>query len=390
MSYQQLTGDQRIVLHEHRDWLNLTENWIYNQVFYLPTAINNHVICETTKNLDAFHLPNIHSFSEIPAWQKFLDLGLKKVKIQNHLGFFMRTARSLNPDILHSHYGPRAWENIAIAERNHIKHIVTFYGYDVNFLPRRYPQWLDRYQTLFKKVDRVLCEGSHMAKCIVNLGCPRDKVQVHHLGIDLNKIPFRPRRWQPREPLRILIAASFREKKGIPYAIEALGRFQHEQPIEVTIIGDATPDVSSQIEKKKILSLIKENRLSSKVTLLSFQPHDVLMEEAYKNHVFLSPSITSSVGDTEGGAPIAIVEMIASGMPVVSTTHCDIPEVAYNTEKSLLTEEKNVDGLIKHLQWLVSCPNYWKKMLVAGRQHVESEYDARIQGERLAKIYNDI
>ena len=39
---------------------------------------------------------------------------------------------------------------------------------------------------------------------------------------------------------KLEIAASFREKKGIPCALEALARIEALSPIEVTIIGDAS------------------------------------------------------------------------------------------------------------------------------------------------------
>ena len=64
-----------------------------------------------------------------------------------------------------------------------IKHLVTFYGFDVNYLPQMDPSWSQRYQELFAQCDRVLCEGPHMAGCLVGLGCPESKVRVQHLGV---------------------------------------------------------------------------------------------------------------------------------------------------------------------------------------------------------------
>src|SRR5690606_39794503 len=60
---------------------------------------------------------------------------------------------------------------------------------------------------------------------------------------------------------------------------------------------------------------------------LGYQPWRALMDAAYRHHVFLSPSITASDGDTEGGAPVGLIEMAATGMPVISSRHADIPEV---------------------------------------------------------------
>ena len=63
---------------------------------------------------------------------------------------------------------------------------------------------------------------------LIKLGCPKEKVKVQHLGVDLGKIRFRPRYWQHDKPLNVLLAGTFIEKKGLPYAIKALGRIKNK------------------------------------------------------------------------------------------------------------------------------------------------------------------
>ena len=266
---------------------------------------------------------------------------------------------------------------------------MTFYGYDVNRLPRA-RRWRASYRRLFASCVRVLCEGSHMAAELRALGCPPEKVRVHHLGVDLQRIEFRPRIWSSEGPLRVLIAAGFREKKGIPYAIAALGRLRRELPLEVTVIGDANGEARNRAEKRRILASIAASGLGDAVRMLGYQPQSVLMEEAYRHHVFLSPSVTASDGDTEGGAPVAILEMAASGMPVVSTTHCDIPEVLPGEVHHLLAPERDVDALAARLRSLAAARSGWPELAVRARAHVEAEYDADTQGRRLAAVYEEV
>jgi len=378
------------VIHAVSSWLPQTETWLYNQVRYLPPEIESYIVCETTENLDQFELSNIYSLSDAPKWHYYWDKGLRKLRVRRHLGFLVEQAKKHNAQVLHSHFGNIGWANIGAAKKAGLKHVVTFYGLDVNRLPTIDPRWYERYRFLFKKINLVLCEGSHMANCIMKLGCPANKVKVHHLGVNVDKIAFKPRYWKPGEPLRVLIAASFREKKGIPYALEALGQIQNEVPLEITIIGDANSEERNQQEKQRILATINKHKLQRKVHMLGYQPHYVLFQEAYKHHIFLSPSVTARDGDTEGGAPVTIIEMAATGMPVVSTTHCDIPEVIQDGVTGLLAEERDVDGLVHHLKWLVDHPERWDEMLNAGRKHVETEFNARVQGEKLAAIYREV
>lgn len=115
-----------------------------------------------------------------------------------------------------------------------------------------------------------------------------------------------------------------------------------------------------------------------------------MFEEAYKHHIFLSPSVTAKNGDTEGGVPVTIIEMAVSGMQIVSTTHCDIPDVIEDGVTGFLAPERDVDRLVFHIRWLLKNNNSWEAMLRAGRQKSEREFDVRAQAERLGEFYDGI
>lgn len=379
-----------VVLHSFPTWLPQTQIWMYNLVRFLPRDIESHILSETTENLEQFRLPNIHPLSGEPAWIYYRDFLLRLLKIRRHLGFLVDWAATVRANLLHSHFGNIGWTNMDAARRAGVKHVVSFYGFDASYLPSRDTAWRRRYLELFRRADLFLCEGSHMADCVAALGCPREKIRVHHLGVRLEEIDFRPRTWNPSTPLRVLIAASFQEKKGIPDAIDALGRLRKQTPLKITIIGDANEEPRSQAEKRKILDAIDRNGLKQCTRLLGYRSHSVLLEEAYSHHVFLSPSITASDGDTEGGAPVTLIEMCATGMPVVSTRHCDIPEVVGDGITGLLAEERDIGELADRMRWLISNPDKWFSMAEAGRKHLESNYDARTQGARLGRLYREL
>lgn len=415
------------VIHSIPQWLGQTMTWLYNQARFLPPEIESHVVCSRTANLDQFGVPNIHALiAASPTWLQYTQKALRFAGARTYTRYLEGQARDIGADLLHSHFGNIAWENIPVAKKLGLKHVVTFYGRDVNYLPQQDARWRERYAELFASVDCVLCEGTFMAAEIVKMGCPAEKARVHHLGVDIekvmlnsspttltpnpspsglgekirdiyqeagrspttSKIEFRPRVWKPGEPLRVLMAASFHEKKGFPYALEALARVKDEIPLEITLIGDASNSDESRAEKAKILSVIEKNRLAVKMP--GYVTYARLMDEAYAHHIFLSPSVTASTGDTEGGAPVALIDMTASGMMVVSSTHCDIPQIVLDGQTGLLAAERDVEGLANHLRWLAANPGAWAGMLAAGRAHIEAEYNAEAQGERLAGVYREV
>lgn len=380
--------DRMSVLHYASLWLPTTEIWLYDQIIHLPEFIDSHIVCEAVTNWEQFAIPNLHCFAEQPRIIRYWDRGLRILRVRRHLGSLLRRSRNIDSLIVHSHFGNVGWSNSKAVQRLGARHVVTFYGFDVNHLPTVEPRWIARYRDLFVDVDRVLCEGPHMAKCLIALGCAENKISIHHLGVRVDDIPYVPRTWQPGEPLRVLIAATFREKKGIPYALAALGAIQDDVSLQVTVIGDATAEPRSQAEKAKIMDVLNKQNLGPSTRFLGFRTYDELMKEAYSHHIFLSPSITASDGDTEGGAPVGIIQMAASGMPIVSTKHCDIPNVLPASVE--LAEERDVNGLVKQLRWFIENAGNWGTRLAEARQHIGLNFNAQIQGQRLADIYAEV
>lgn len=380
------------VAHSCYRWLPLTEGWIYRQVQCLPPdQIESHIICERVENLPQFAWPHIHAPAPYNPLYNF-DLLRRKMGWQHHLTHTAQAIHRYGVQLVHSHFGNKGWLDLGAVRGTAAKHMVTFYGQDASKLPQQHPIWRTRYHELFAHTDQILCEGAFMRQRLIQLGADPARTRVQHLGVELDQIRFQTRHRQPDEPLKILLAATFTEKKGFPDGLEALGRLHHEHhiPLQITIIGDARPEPHFQAEKQKILATLEKWKLRPFTRLLGYQPYATLFAEAYQHHLFLSPSRTARDGDAEGGAPVSLIDMQATGMPVVSTTHCDIPEVVKHGRTGFLSAEGDIDGLVQNLLHLAQNPDQWATIGTAGRQHIEQEYNAHIQGQRLAAIYHQL
>jgi colanic acid/amylovoran biosynthesis glycosyltransferase len=266
---------------------------------------------------------------------------------------------------------------------------VSFYGVDATQVPRE-NRWRKRYKELFDKVDAILCEGPHMASTIQELGCPPEKTHLYHLGVDVELIKFQRPSWDRGKTLQILMAATFTEKKGIPYGLEAIAGFMKKRKdinVRVTIVGDSINSKESRREKEKINKVIQENRLENIVAMKGYCSHPELLTLATEHHLFSSPSISAVNGDTEGGAPVSIIEMAAAGLMIVSTKHCDIPNVLGERNRQLLVNERDSKALAVILEWLVENQDQWQAIGDENRLRVESEFNIRNQGPALARIY---
>jgi colanic acid/amylovoran biosynthesis glycosyltransferase len=387
-----MTERPLVVLHSSRRWLKQTKTWIYQQLKWLPEDIEPHVVCDVTENLDQFPVAHLHCLATLPAWRRRVESLARRLDV-GAAQFPARVAGRVGARVLHSHFGPDGFRNLSVAKAARLRHVVTFYGYDVTRLPAANPVWRVRYAELFRRVDRVLCEGPHMRSEILKLGCAPNKAFVQHLGADFSLLPFRPRAWIKGEPLRVLLAGSFREKKGFPDAFLALAGLRRQRPglkLEITVVGDASATPGEQVEKQRILGAVAETGLGAHTNFLGYRPYAELIERAQGCHLFLSPSLRAADGDTEGGAPVTIVELAASGMPVVSTTHCDIPNVLRGGAARLLAAERDVEGLSQRLVSLVDAPAAWAPLLEETRRDLEQRFDATALGRSLAQHYRDL
>jgi colanic acid/amylovoran biosynthesis glycosyltransferase len=124
--------------------------------------------------------------------------------------------------------------------------------------------------------------------------------------------------------------------------------------------------------------------------MLGFRPYAELLREAYEHHIFLSPSVTAEDGDAEGGAPVSLIDMAATGLILVSSRHCDIPEIVIHGETGLLSDERDIEGIAANIRWLAGNPGEWERMAAGSRARVEKEFDAQTQAEKLAAIYRKV
>jgi len=378
----------KIIAHSVRSYLFRTGSWIYAQISHLK-KYQSLIITTRKRNLDIFPAEKIFSLSDLNGLNRFFQRQFAKAT-NFYYPFFYKVLKENQVSLIHSHFGNRGFFDLKLKQKLKIPQVTTFYGHDVSMLAQE-ERWKKRFKMLFQQGDFICAEGNYMKKSLLELGCPDAKVKVQHLGIDCDDIPFIPRKPDEQQKVKIMIAGTFREKKGITYALEAFASLTSKyKNIEATLIGDAGRSQRETDYKKEIISIINSRNIADKVNYLGFLPYPAFIKEAKNNHIFLSPSIHPSDGETEGGAPVALIEMSAYGMPIVSTFHCDIPEVVIDGESGFLAKEKDTDGLAERLEHLINHPELWESIGRAGRKHVEEEFNIVKQAAKLETIYDSL
>ncbi len=363
-----------VVAHSANPFLPLTTGWIYDQIRALK-RYRPIVVTQARQNLDRFPFEPIFSTEDFSPERRMVLRLIRKVR-GTYAGY-ENWIREHDATLIHAHFGQEGYRCLSAKQHVGIPMVTTFYGMDVSALPRQ-KIWRKRYERLFAEGELFLVEGSSMGECLIALGCAANRVVVQHLGVDLEKIPFGAD-CRGKPPV-VLTYAVFREKKGLRYAIRAFAKIADKYPdAQLRMIGDGP--LRSQLEAE-----IRNLRLGARVHMLGMLPHTAALKELRRAAVLLYPSVTATDGDTEGGAPIALIEAMAMGVPIVSSLHADIPEVVIDETCGLLFVERDVAGLAEGLEAALNAP----ERRHAARAHVAARHNLKKQGRKLEAIYDRV
>lgn len=289
-----------------------------------------------------------------------------------------RNPQVIQADVYIAHFGPAGVTATKLRELGLLrgKIATVFHGIDISHrdaLARYTPE----YQKLFERGDLMLPISELWAGRLKTMGCPADKISVSRMGVDMERFSLRPVKPQAKT-LEIISVARLTEKKGLHVAIEAC-RLLKERGVDFryNILGIGPWET-------RLRTLIEQNQLDDVVFMPGFKPsHEVkaMLDEA---DLFLLPSVTGEDGDMEG-IPVALMEAMAVGIPVVSTQHSGIPELIDAGHSGWLVPEYDALALANRLQAFGQIEeSELKPMLTRARQKVETDFNQNVIYQKLA------
>lgn len=377
------------IAHLFDKYLNITENWSYRLISQLKD-VEVYIVTSTILNRNSFPLPSARFSTPLytqpimpdsPVIYRLLKL-ISRVYWLN----FILPHDLKRVDLLHAHFSVVGWEYRKLLRKLDVPLVVSFYGFDYEWLPRNHPEWQKRYKILFDEAAMFLAEGSAGREKLISMGCPEYKVRVARLGVNVNEIPFVIRRKETNS-LKLVQVASFTEKKGHTTTLRAFARAAELYPnLYLTLVGKDPCGLRSELDE-----IIAEYGISNRVEFVDGIDFAKLHEFLMNFHVFIHPSRHSVSGDSEGGAPIVLLDAQATGMPVLSTTHCDIPDEVIQDVTGILVQENDIEGLAESIgrfyrmdevEYISFCRN--------ARRHIEENYDVIKCSEILRGIYSDV
>jgi len=373
------------VLHLLNSYLPATETFIWQylrQAKRFPPCI----LADKYEFLDRFPLPGgdnarLYLPPHRPAWHKGWSWLIGQYAPVSYSGLESALA-GRDVALIHAHQGFRACITVDTVKKLGLPLVVSFYGSDVSRrdVIRRAKRG---YAKVFREAGALLAEGPALSRRLIELGAPESKVKAMPLAIDLHDYPFHTRQWDGKRPIRLLFVGRLVEKKGLLWGLRAMAlamKMQGAPEFHLTVVGDGPLGPS-------LLEITEELGMRDKVRFAGTLPLSALRHTMTQQDALLAPSCRAKNGDSEGGAPTVLLEAQACGLPVVATTHDDIPFTTLPGQSALLVPEKDFKALAEALLTLANRASSWGEMGKAGRNFVAQNHDARLSIESMEKIY---
>jgi glycosyltransferase involved in cell wall biosynthesis len=313
-------------------------------------------------------------------WQKKIRGGPLLISRKEARGID-HALKAASADLLHIYFGHIGVHLLPYLRRARVPVIVSFHGADAGVDVRKRAH-LRALQEVFQRSALVLCRSEAIVQNLLALGCPPAKLRIHRTGIPLARFPFIQRRPPANGDWRLVQACRLIPKKGLDTTLKAFAEFQRTYPgARLTIAGEGP--LAGALE-----GLALGLGIGGKVSFPGFVSQARLRELLDEAHVFIHPSVTGPDGDREG-VPNALLEAMASGIPVASTRHGGIPEAVTDRETGLLVEENAPEALAEALASLATQPGMYEEMSANAGRSVAVNWEIEAQSRRLEELYDE-
>ncbi len=280
---------------------------------------------------------------------------------------------ALQADVWVCHFGDVALRALAVSHLTdpkrprHHRLAVFYHGADITrFVDEHGPEI---YRDLLAESDVSLPISARWQQRLLELGASPDRISLHRMGVDCIRYAFLSRTLPAHEPFRLLSVARLVEKKGLEYAIRAIGLMPAplRNRIRYLIAGDGPLQAELQ-------QLIRDENLDEQITLLGWQDQTQIVEHIKAAHLMLVPSVTAQDGDQEG-IPVSAMEAMATGLPVIATRHSGIPELVHDRENGRLALERDPAGLATAITETLGNAADYARYATAARAIVEADFN---------------
>lgn len=212
-----------------------------------------------------------------------------------------------------------------------------------------------------------------------------DKIHVIHNGVDVTKFqPARDKRrakeelgFKPDETT-ILSVGRLYARKGLFTLIESMPAVTRRFPRAKFIISGK----GQSNEMKKLVVYAEKLGVRDTIVFTGYYPDKKLPMLYQAADVFAFSTFYENL-------PFAVLEVLSTGLPVVTTNVGGIPEMIEDGKNGFLVQPSNPQELSDRILYSLEHPGDATEMALCARKTIEDRFDWRLIVQKVLKVYEE-
>ncbi len=212
-----------------------------------------------------------------------------------------------------------------------------------------------------------------------------DKILVKPNGVDGARFPPVVRNDRKAgDPFEVISISRIEPKKGLTHLVEAIAELKKRgHKVKAHVVGSKDQHSKGSLEYAADFERrIAELGLQEEVILHGMKMQEDLPPILQRCRAFVAPYVEMGSGDKDG-IPTAMLEGLASGLPVITTNSGSILEVVDHQVEGLVVPQRDSMAFANALELLIKDPAVERRMAKAARARFDRDFDIRVTEKRL-------
>ena len=207
-----------------------------------------------------------------------------------------------------------------------------------------------------------------------------DRIVVKPNGVDGGRFPLTPR--PPRNTgdlFEVVSVSRIEPKKGLIHLAEAVAMLKKRgHKVRAHVIGAHDPHNKGSLEYSEALKArITELGLQEDVVMHGMKMQEEIRPILQRSRAFVAPYVELSTGDKDG-IPTAMLEAMASALPVVTTDSGSILEVVDHEVEALVVPQRDSTAFAAALERIIQDQKLEKRLSTAARARFDRQFDIKV------------
>jgi len=281
------------------------------------------------------------------------------------------------PDVLHAHSRSTCALVALYCIILNIKTPLVFHDhYGRVYVDRTIPFWFKLYGK--KRIQAYIGVCEELGKWASGAGYPSENIHVINNAIDLSRYWLNEEDLANRPFLTGLFVAGIRYEKGLHLLIESMSRIAEKEKVKFLIVGGVRDQEYYERCKERITELKLDDRFEFMGERMD------IANIICRSDFGVIPSVSES-------GPLALIEYIASGIPVIYTRVGEISDRLFQLHIPGSIRSDDLDDLICEINRLIDLsPAELKERGKMGRKIAEDEFDINRKIDDFINVYDSI